>query len=93
MPRFLIERTVPQAGQMNAQQLQDLSHASNDVIADMRRNGIDIQWEHSYVAGDSLHCVYLAPDEKAIREHARIGGFPCDSVTVIGTIITPSNAN
>ena len=90
MPRFLIERKLPGAGELNAQQLQAISQKSNAVLNDMRNDGAAIQWDHTYVGNDTLNCVYVAPNEEAIREHARNGGFPCDTIKEIGTIISPT---
>jgi hypothetical protein len=89
MPKYLIERTVPGAGAMSAEDLRALSTHSNDVLRDL---GPDIQWVHSYVAGDKIYCVYNAPDPEIIREHARCGGFPADLITPVSTIIDPVTA-
>lgn len=90
MPRYLIERNVPGVGGMSAEQLHDISVKSNGVLHDMQRNGTPIQWIQSHVTDNAIHCVYLAPNEEAIREHARVGGFPCDRVTEVEAIISPT---
>ena len=87
MPRYLIERTVPGVGEMSPHQLHTLSAQSNGVLHDMQRNGTPIQWIQSYVTDNALHCVYVAPSEGAIREHARLGGFPCDRVSEVDGLI------
>jgi hypothetical protein len=89
MPKYLIERTVPGAGAMSAEDLRTLSTHSNAVLRDL---GADIQWVHSYVAGDKIYCVYNARDAEIIREHARCGGFPADLITPVSTIIDPVTA-
>ena len=89
MHKYLIERTVPGAGQMNAAALADIARQSNKVLRDQ---GPDIQWVHSYVTDDKITCVYLAANEELIREHGRCGGFPVDAVYEIRTIIDPITA-
>lgn len=89
MRKYIIERTVPGAGNMDAAALADLAAASNKVLRDQ---GTDIQWLHSYVSDDQITCVYLAENEELIREHARCGGFPVDSVSEVRTIIDPTTA-
>jgi hypothetical protein len=90
MPKFLIERSVPGVGDMSPQQLHGISAQSNGVLHDMQRNGTPIQWIHSYVTDDALNCVYVAPNEEVIREHARVGGFPCNRVTEVDSMIDPT---
>ncbi len=89
MRRYIIERTVPGAGQMDAAALAGLAEASNKVLRDM---GTDIQWVHSYVTDDGITCVYLAENEELIREHGRCGGFAVDCVSEVRTIIDPTTA-
>lgn len=89
MPRYLIERTVPGAGQMDAAALSAIAAKSNEVLADL---GSGIQWVHSYVTDDRIVCVYNAAGEDIIRDHARRGGFPVDAVTEIRTVIDPVTA-
>ena len=78
MPKYVIERTLPGAGELTDDQLREISAASNKVIADM---GPDLRWLTSYVTENKLYCVYVAPNEDIIYDHARCGGFPADSVT------------
>ncbi len=87
MPKFIIEREVPGAGQMSADELKNLTSASCCILRDM---GPEIQWQHSYVTDDKLYCVYIAPDEKAIIEHAETGGFPANKISKITTTIDPT---
>jgi hypothetical protein len=89
MPRFLIERSIPGAGAMTPSELQAIAQKSCGVLRDL---GPAIQWQHSYVTADKFYCVYLAPDEAAVREHARCGGFPADRVSRITTVIDPTTA-
>ncbi|HYO62897.1 MAG TPA: DUF4242 domain-containing protein [Pyrinomonadaceae bacterium] len=89
MPKFLIEREVPGAGAMSAEELQGISQKSCGVLQSM---GPQIQWVQSYVTGDKIYCVYVAPDEEAVREHARQGGFPANSVSRITSVIDPTTA-
>lgn len=89
MPKFVIERSVPNIGSASAAELQAISQKSCSVL---RGLGPDVQWVHSYVTNDKIYCVYNAPDEGAIREHARLGGFPADSVAKVVTIIDPTTA-
>jgi hypothetical protein len=86
MQRFVIEREFPGAGKLSAAELQSIAKTSNAVIRDL---GPGIQWEHSYVTGDKIYCVYLAKDEQMIREHAKRGGFPCNVVNNVVTVIDP----
>ncbi|MBV9484574.1 MAG: DUF4242 domain-containing protein [Frankiaceae bacterium] len=87
MPKYVIERDLPGAGQLTAEDLQGISAKSNGVIAGL---GPDIHWLQSYVTDDKLYCVYVAPDEDIIHEHARCGGFPIDKVHKVATVIDPS---
>jgi len=89
MPKFLIEREVPGAGKLSTGELKAIGQKSCGVLQKM---GPQIQWLHSYVAGDKLYCVYIAPNEKMIREHASQGGFPANRVTQINAIIDPTTA-
>lgn len=89
MPKFLIERQLPGAGALKAGELQDISKTSNGVLNDM---GPSIQWVQSYVTPDAIFCVYIAPNEEAIREHGRRGRFPVTKITRIGSIIDPTTA-
>ena len=89
MPKFVIERNTPGAGKLSAADLQAISQKSCGVLNQM---GPKIQWLHSYVTGDKIYCVYLAPDEATVREHAGLGGFPADSVARVSTVIEPVTA-
>jgi hypothetical protein len=89
MPKFLIEREIKGAGQLNGQQLHDIAQTSNGVLKEM---GPGIQWVQSYVTGDKIYCVYNAPDEAAVREHAAKGGFPANEVNRITAVIDPTTA-
>ena len=90
MTQFLIEREIPGAGAMSAEALRDASKHSNAVLANMSP---EIKWVHSYVAGDKIYCVYNAPSEQLIREHAEKSGFPANKITPVTAIISPSTAN
>src|SRR3954469_15928011 len=89
MPKYVIERTVPGAGQMDAAALGAIAAQSNAVLRDL---GPDIQWMHGYVNDDKITCVYYAADEAIIREHGRCGGFPVDTVQEVRAIIDPATA-
>ena len=89
MPRFLIERDVPGAGGLTAQDLVDVSTKSNEVLAAMAPRA---QWEHTYITGDQMYCVYIAEDEEAVREHGRRGGFPVNRISRVVTVIDPTTA-
>lgn len=92
MPKYLIERRMPGAGQMSSSELQGAARQSNEVLAAMQQSGKNVQWVESYVTDDAIHCVYLAPDEEAVREHARTAGFPADTVSQIRATISPATA-
>ncbi|HET6567640.1 MAG TPA: DUF4242 domain-containing protein [Rhodothermales bacterium] len=89
MPKYVIEREIPNAGQMTPQELQGASLKSCDAL---RSIGPKIQWQHSYVTGDKLYCVYIAPGEKEILEHAQRSGFPASKINKIAAIIDPATA-
>lgn len=89
MPKYLIERNIPGAGSLSPEQLTAISQKSCGVLQGL---GPQIQWVHSYVTGDAITCVYIAPNEEMVREHARQGGFPADRVSEIATIIDPTTA-
>ncbi len=89
MPKFLIEREIPGAGDLKPEELQAISQKSCGVLKEM---GPQIQWVESYVTGDKVYCVYIAPDEAAVREHAQRGGFPANRVSEIKGIIDPTTA-
>ena len=90
MPKFVIERNIPGAGKFTQEQLRAASQKSVEVLCKL---GTEIQWIHSYVAGDKIYCIYLAPSEELIKEHARLAGFPADRITRIETIIEPATAD
>ncbi|MGA2048773.1 MAG: DUF4242 domain-containing protein [Terracidiphilus sp.] len=89
MPKFVIEREIPGAGQFTPEQLQGISQTSCGVLREM---GPQIQWLHSYVTDDKIYCVYIAPDEETVRTHAQKGGFPANRVSQIRTIIDPTTS-
>lgn len=89
MPKYVIEREIPGAGKLSPQELKGISQTSCGVLNKM---GPQIQWVNSYVTGDKVYCVYIAPNEEMVREHARQGGFPANSVSEIKSIIDPTTA-
>ncbi len=89
MPKFVIEREVPGAGKLAAHELQAISQKSCGVL---RQMGAQIQWVQSYVTDDKIYCVYIAPNEQMIREHASQGGFPADRISEIKSVIDPTTA-
>jgi hypothetical protein len=89
MPKFVIEREIPGAGALTPDQLQAISQTSCGVLTKM---GPQIQWIQSYVTDDKIYCVYLAPDEATVREHAAQGGFPANSVSRVRAMIDPTTA-
>jgi hypothetical protein len=89
MPKYLIERDIPGAGNLTPAELQSISQKSCGVLRGM---GPQIQWLHSYVTGDKVYCVYIAPDEAMVREHAAQGGFPANRVSEIKSVIDPTTA-
>lgn len=89
MPKYVIEREIPGAGKLSAQELQAISQKSCVVL---NRIGPQIQWVQSYVTDDKIYCVYIAPNEEMVREHARQGGFPANSVEAIKSVIDPTTA-
>ena len=89
MPRYIIERVVPGAGKMTSDELKIMSQRSCNALNNM---GPQIQWIHSYVTENKIYCVYIAPNEEAVREHAKLGGFPANQIAVIGRMIDPTTA-
>lgn len=89
MPKYVIEREFPNAGNLTLEQLKEISNASCDVL---RKMGPEIQWKHSYVTDDKIYCVYIAPNAEMIREHADKGGFPANKVSLVSEIIDPVTA-
>ena len=90
MPKYVIEREIPDAGKLTAVQLKGIAQTSCGVLEKM---GPQIQWVHSYITDDKVYCVYIAPNEEMVREHARQGGFPANSVSPVATIIDPTTAD
>ena len=90
MPKFVIERDIPGIGNLTEAQIREASKNSNAVLAGM---GPKIQWLHSYVTGDKLYCVYFAPDEASIKEHAKRAGLPANRVSAVRRLIDPSTAD
>ena len=89
MPKYVIEREIPGAGNLSAEELRGVSQKSCSVLQNL---GPQIQWVQSYVTGDKVYCVYIAPNEEMIREHAQQGGFPANKISEIKTIIDPTTA-
>jgi Protein of unknown function (DUF4242) len=89
MPKYVIEREIPGAGKLSREQLQAISQKSCAVISNL---GPRIQWVESYVMDDKIYCVYIAPNEDLIREHARQGGFPANRISEVRTVIDPTTA-
>jgi hypothetical protein len=89
LKRFVIERDIPGVGKMNRSEMKGAAETSNGALTKLAPR---VQWDHSYVAGDKTFCVYLAEDEAAIREHARLSGFPASKITPIARIIDPTTA-
>ncbi|WP_316815100.1 DUF4242 domain-containing protein [Pedobacter nyackensis] len=89
MPKYVIEREIPEAGKLTAEQLKTISQTSCGVIREM---GPEIQWVNSYVTTDKIYCIYNAPNEEMILEHAKQGGFPANSISKVSVIIDPVTA-
>ena len=89
MAKYVIEREIPNAGKLSKDELQAISQKSCGVL---RNLGPQIQWLQSYVTGDKLYCVYIAPNEKMVREHAEQGGFPANRISEVKSIIDPTTA-
>jgi hypothetical protein len=89
MPKYVIERELPGAGSLSPDQLQAISQKSCGVLSKL---GPQIEWLHSYVTGDKIYCVYTAPNEEMIREHAKQGGFPANRISEVTTMISPATA-
>lgn len=92
MPRFVIERDIPEIGSAERDALREASQKSNGVLAEMKAENKNIQWEHSYVAGDKTFCIYIADDPSLIDEHAERSGFPASVVTPVKRMIDPVTA-
>lgn len=89
MPKFVIEREIPEAGKLAPEQLQAISQTSCGVLSE---TGPKIQWLHSYVTDDKVYCVYIAPDVETVRQHAQKGGFPANRVSQVRVVIDPTTA-
>jgi hypothetical protein len=89
MPKYVIEREIPGAGAWSEEQLREASQVSVETL---QRLGSEIQWVHSYVTGDKIYCIYIAPNEELVREHARRSGIPADRISEIRTMIDPTTA-
>lgn len=89
MPEYVIEREIPGAGSLSEKEVQEIAKKSVGVLNEM---GSKIKWLHSYVTGDKIYCVYLAPDEETIREHGRRGGFPVNRVSAVRRMMGPNSA-
>ena len=89
MPKFIIEREIPDAGKLSAQELQAISQKSCGVLTSL---GPQIQWVQSYVTDDKVYCVYIAPNEEMVREHANQGGFPANRISEVKSVIDPTTA-
>lgn len=88
MPKYVIEREIPGAGDLSSEELQGISQTSCDVLNSMEQ----VHWVQSYVTDDKIYCTYIAPNEDAIREHAEQGGFPADNISEVQAIIDPTTA-
>jgi hypothetical protein len=89
MPKYVIEREIPNAGKLSAEELQAISQQSCSVLNQL---GPSIQWVHSYVTDDKIYCIYVAPNEELIREHATRGGFPANHISEVKQVIDPTTA-
>ena len=89
MPKFVVEREIPGAGKLSAEQFQKIAQKSLGILKNL---GPQIQWLESYVSDDRLYCVYIAPNEEMIREHARQGGFPANRISEVKRMIDPTTA-
>jgi len=89
MPKYVIEREIPGAGGLTAEQLQSIAQKSCGVLGKL---GPKVQWQHSYVTGDRIYCVYIAENEELLREHARLGGFPANRISRVTRMIDPTTA-
>lgn len=89
MPKYVIEREIPGAGDLSAAEMQGIAQKSCGVLSEM---GPQVQWLESYVTADKIYCVYIAPNEELVREHATRGGFPADSVSEVVRTIDPTTA-
>jgi hypothetical protein len=89
MPKFVIERDIPEAGSLSSEQLQAISHKSRGILREM---GPEIQWVESYITDEKIYCVYVAPDEDAVRKHSQQSGIPANRISRIRSVIDPTTA-
>ena len=89
MPKYIIEREIPGAGKLSSDQLKTISQTSCSVLKEL---GPQIQWQQSFVTGDKVYCVYIAPNRELIEQHANQGGFPANSISEVAAIIDPTTA-
>jgi hypothetical protein len=89
MPKFVIERDIPEAGSLSSEQLHAISQTSREILREM---GPEIQWVESFVTDDRVYCVYVAPDEEAVRKHAQQAGFPANRISQVRSVIDPTTA-
>jgi hypothetical protein len=89
VPKYVIERSIPGAGQWSAEQIEEVARTSVEALSAL---GPQIQWVHSYVTGDRIYCIYIAPNEDLVREHARLAGFPADRISEIRAVVDPTSA-
>ena len=89
MPKYLVERVIPGAGKMSSEEIKAISVRSCSVLNQL---GPQIQWVHSYVTDNKIYCIYIAPNEEMLREHARLGGFPANQIASVKSIIDPMTA-
>jgi len=89
MPKYVIEREIPNAGRLSPQELKGVSQTSCGVLKNL---GPEIQWVESYVTDDRVYCIYIAPNEEMIREHAKQGGFPANKISAVRSVISPTTA-
>ena len=89
VPKYVIERLVPEAGEWSA---EEIVAAAQSSVAALNQLGSQIQWVHSYITGDRIYCIYIAPNEDLVREHARLSGFPADRISEIRAVVDPTSA-
>ena len=89
MPKYVIEREVPGAGKLSAEELKRMAQKSCGVLQEM---GLQIQWQESFVTDDKVYCIYIAPNEEAVREHAQKGEFPANSISEVKSVVDPTTA-
>ncbi len=89
MPKYVIEREIPGAGKLTSDQLKSISQTSCGALSKL---GSEIQWVNSYVTGNKIYCIYIAPNEEMVLEHAKLGGFPANAINQVSAIIDPITA-